>query len=163
MALTDFTSYDEIRAVLGVSDEELEDVTIALPLYYQKLSFEFEDLSDNLVALYTAAKAAPSPTAAQTKLLNAVQVFSAYVVARDLLVSIPLFAPRRIQDGRAEMERFTDPFETLRDDVAAGYLSAKARVETALAGLGELVVSSAYVTPAYTSLAGLAIDPVTNE
>lgn len=159
LTLLNYTSYDEIRAVLGVSDEEIEDVTLALPLYAQKLGFDLEDISVNLETLYDTARSASSPTSAQTKLLNSVQVFSAYAVAKHLLVSASLFAPRRIGDGRAETERVTDPFETLRDDVASAYLSLKERVEAALVGLGEQV--GAATSRVYSASAGLPVDNVT--
>lgn len=157
--LLDYTSYDEIRAVLGVSDEELEDITLALPIYTQKLGFELSDISDTLESVYETAKTAPAPTAAQTKLLNSVQVFSAYAIAKHLLGSASLFAPRRIGDGRAETERVTDPFETLRDDVESGYLSLKQRVSSALVGLGEQV--GAATSRTYAAIAGLPVDNVT--
>ena len=157
--LLDYTSYDEIRAVLGVSDEELEDITLALPIYAQKLGFELEDISSTLESVYETSKTAPVPTTAQTKLLNSVQVFSAYTIAKHLLGSASLFAPRRVGDGRAETERVTDPFETLRDDVEAGYLSLKQRVSSALVGLGEQV--DAATSRVYSAAAGLPVDNVT--
>ncbi len=58
--LTDYTSYDEIRAVLGVSDEELEDGTLALPLYLTMLLMEFDDIEPTLDVQYTDIKALPS-------------------------------------------------------------------------------------------------------
>ena len=157
--LLDYTSYDEIRAVLGVSDEELEDTTLALPIYAQKLGFELEDISVNLETVYETARAAATPSTLQTKLLNAVQVFAAYAIAKHLLGSASLFAPRRVGDGRAETERVTDPFETLRDDVEAAYLSLKQRVSAALVGLGEQV--GAATSRTYTAAAGLPADNVT--
>ncbi len=157
--LLNYTSYDEIRAVLGVSDEEIEDVTLALPIYAQKLGFELEDISATLETTYETARTAPTPTTAQTKLLNSVQVFSAYALAKHLLGSASLFAPRRIGDGRAETERVTDPFETLRDDVESAYLSLKQRVSAALVGLGEQV--GAATSRVYSASAGLPVDNVT--
>ena len=35
--LTDYTTYDTVRAVLGVAEEELEDATLGLPMYLQQL------------------------------------------------------------------------------------------------------------------------------
>jgi hypothetical protein len=159
LTLPDYTSYDEIRAVLGVSDEEIEDTTLALPIYAQKLEFEMEEISVNLQGFYTTALAAVPPTAAQTKLLNTVQVFSAYAIAKHLLGSASLFAPRRIGDGRAETERVTDPFEALRQHVEAGYQYMKQKVIAALEGLGEQV--GAATSRTYAASAGLPVDNVT--
>jgi hypothetical protein len=157
--LTDFTTYDEIRAVLGVSDEELEDATLALPIYSQQLGFILADISTTLEDTYNSIKVLPTPTAAQSKLLNVTQVFSAYAIAKILLTSATLFAPRKIGDGRAEVERVSDPFAELRDDVTAGYLSMKQRLEAALAAIG--TATTAAVSRTYSSASGLPVDSVT--
>ena len=155
-ALTDFATYDEIRAVLGVSDEELEDGTLALPMYLKLLQLDFGDIE----AQYLAAKASITPSAAEQKLVDVVSVFSAYAISKHLLTSLPLFAPKRITDGRAETDRITDPFEGVREGVNSMYPVLKSRVGAALAALG----TSVTVNPARTffSVAGLAINPVTN-
>ena len=113
--LTDFASYDEIRAVLGVSDEELEDGTLALPMYLKLLQMEFGDLNADLESKYLDVKALTNPTAKEQKLLDVVSVFSAYAIAFHLLTSMPLFAPKQITDGRASTDRIADPFEGVRE------------------------------------------------
>lgn len=158
--LTDFASYDEIRAVLGVSDEELEDGTLALPMYLKLLQMEFSDISGTLESQYLAAKAAPSPSAAEQKLLDVVSVFSAYAISKNLLTSMPLFAPKRITDGRAETDRVTDPFEGVREGVNSYYQMLKLRVSVALEDLGTPVTVAPSRT--YFAATGLAINPVTN-
>ena len=159
-ALTDFTSYDEVRAVIGVSDEELEDNTLALPLYIIKLQMDLEDLSVDLEALYLAAKTSASPSAVEQKLVDVVSVFSAYAVAQHLLTSLPLFAPQRITDGRAETGRVADPFEGVREGVTSTLQLLKQRISKLLELLGQQVaVTTARV---YTRTAGLAVDPITN-
>ena len=62
--------------------------------------------------------------------------------------------------GRAETDRITDPFEGVREGVNSMYPVLKSRVGAALAALG----TSVTVNPARTffSVAGLAINPVTN-
>ena len=159
-ALTDFATYDEIRAVLGVSDEELEDGTLALPMYLKLLQLDFGDIAGTLEAQYLAAKASITPSAAEQKLVDVVSVFSAYAISKHLLTSLPLFAPKRITDGRAETDRITDPFEGVREGVNSMYPVLKSRVGAALTALGTSVTAS----PAriFFSVAGLAINPVTN-
>ena len=93
-ALTDFATYDEIRAVLGVSDEELEDGTLALPMYLKLLQLDFGDIAGTLEAQYLAAKASTPPSAAEQKLVDVVSVFSAYASSKHLLTSLPRFAPK---------------------------------------------------------------------
>ena len=159
-ALTDFATYDEIRAVLGVSDEELEDGTLALPMYLKLLQLDFGDIAGTLEAQYLAAKASITPSAAEQKLVDVVSVFSAYAISKHLLTSLPLFAPKRITDGRAETDRVTDPFEGVREGVNSTYQSLKARVLIALSNAGTPTTAATQRT--YFAAAGLAINPVTN-
>lgn len=159
-ALTDFATYDEIRAVLGVSDEELEDGTLELPLYLKLLQMEFSDVSGTLESQYQNIKANTTPTAAEQKLLDVVSVFSAYAISKHLLTSMPLFAPKRITDGRADMDRFTDPFEGVRAGVNSTYQMLKTRISAALAEVG--TTTQAVTARTYFAATGLAINPVTN-
>jgi hypothetical protein len=159
-ALVDFTSYDEIRAVLGVSNKEIEDETLGLPLYVLNLQFDLSDVSATLESTYLALVAQPSRTDAEQRVVNVTSVFSAYATAKTLLAGAPLFAPKTITDGKAEHERITDPFETLRQDVQVGFLSLKTRLKSALEAVG--VVVSSTTSRTYFSSAGLATDPVTN-
>jgi hypothetical protein len=55
MRLLDLTSYDQVRAVLGVSDEELTDTTLALPIYWRKLQMDLETVHPDLEALYISS------------------------------------------------------------------------------------------------------------
>lgn len=153
--LTDFTSYDEIRAVLGVSDDELEDSTLSLPMYLTTLTLGLGDIDATLETQYLTLKAAATLTPKEQKLLDVVSVFSAYAVAQHLLTSMPLFAPKRITDGRAETDRVTDPFKDVRLGVNHTHASLKAR----LSGMLEIPVAS---TRLYFGAVGLAINPVTN-
>ena len=159
-ALTQFTSYDEIRAVLGVSDEELEDTTLALSMYPRLLEMDLGDISSGLVDQYLAIYALAIKTPEEQKLLDVVSVFSAYAISKHLLTSMPLFAPKRITDGRAETDRVTDPFEGVREGVNSTYQTLRARVLIALGNLGTPVTAATQRT--YFAVAGLAINPVTN-
>ena len=158
--LTDFTSYDEIRAVLGVSDEELEDSTLELPLYSLALSMELEDIASTLEDQYTTIKAQPDKTPLEQKLLDVVSVFSAYAISKNLLTSMPLFAPKRITDGSAETERVTDPFEGVREGVNSMYAILRNRIKRILGEMGTPITPAALRS--YVSAVGLAINPITN-
>ena len=158
--LTQFTSYDEIRAVLGVSDEELEDNTLALGMYSTLLEMDLGDISSGLVDQYLAIYALAIKTPEEQKLLDVVSVFSAYAISKHLLTSLPLFAPKRITDGRAETDRITDPFEGVREGVNSMYPVLKERIKAILAILGTPTTASTART--FFSVAGLAINPVTN-
>ena len=159
MALIDFTSYADIRAILGVAPEELEDTTLALPIYVRELQFLLGDIEPTLETTYLGLAAQPTRTTQEQKVVDVLQVFSAYAVAKNLLTSLPLFSPRRIQDGRAEMERHSDPFQDLRDGVDSSYLSMLARLKTAIEAIG--LSPTGTVTRSYFSTSTIATDPVT--
>jgi len=136
--LTQFTSYDQIRAVLGVSELELEDATLALPLYHHTLLWDLELISEPLSETYLAAlNLAPGGrTAVQQKLVDLVQVYSSYQVSKTLLTSLPYFAPKQVTDGRAETERFTDLFAETRAGVAGSLNQVRARLRSVASSLG---------------------------
>ena len=162
LQMSPYTTYDEVRAVLGVSDEELENATLSLPLYAQQLELELESVYVSLPSMYTGIQALDPAlrTPQQQKLFDIVQVYSAYATGKILLVSAPRFAPKRISDGRAEVERVADPFATLRDDLEQTLLSLRARLVRALEALD--VVFSPVAGRVYFGAAGLSINPITN-
>lgn len=160
--LTTYTSYDQIRATLGVSDEELADTTLALEAWATNLEFTLEEFSETLISTYQviAAKVEGSRTSSEAKIYAATRLFSTYVVANDLLKSLPMFSFKRITDGKAEAERF-DAWKDAREGIQAGLAAIKVRLQTALSG------TDGYTAPArssfkFTSIAALAFDPVTS-
>lgn len=107
MPITTFTSYDEIRAVLGVSSDELEDTTLALGVYSHSLLADLEGIDSALPSEFEAVAAIveASRTAAQQRFYGAVKLFAPYAVAVQLASSLPLFAPKSLTDGKAGMSR----------------------------------------------------------
>ncbi len=158
MALTDFTEYDEVRAILGVSAREIEDKVLALKIYERELQFLLAEIAPTLETTYLALANASTRTTPEQKFVDIVQVFSAYAVSKSLLTSLPLFAPRRIQDGRAEQERVQDPFPTLRDDISMAYSAMLERLNGALGSVG--LVPANTTSRAYFSTSSLTVDPV---
>lgn len=159
--LTNYTTADEIRAALGVSDEELENATIELGDYYRLLLIDLDEIADDLATQYEALTG--SLSAAQARFQRRVQVFATYSVARVLVTSLPLFAPKRVQDGRAEQERIQDPYKDTREGVLAMYGRLRDKLVEAYA---ELFPEAEVFTPttiSFCSSVGLAVDPVTNE
>ena len=161
--LTDFTSYAEIRAVLGVAPEELEDETLALPLYVRSLVFDLTDLAFDMDTQYETVLALPSTswTAAQKRYYECVQLFSAYSVSKQLLGSLPLFSPQTIKDGRAEFDRQDDPFADVKAGVLDGLNLARKRLLAAYAGLTAAPAPTLAITALFSVSAGLPVDPVT--
>ena len=159
--LSKYATALDIRAVLGVTPEELEDATLAVPLYLRQLQFILADIDPLLESTYLSTVAVSSKTTVQQKFVDVVQTFCAYAVSKELLTSLSLFAPRRITDGRAEVERVIDPYEDVRDGVDAAYNTLLDRVRTTYAALGNTITTTATRTFPLSAAAGLAINPVT--
>ncbi len=157
------TTHDEVRAVLGVSNEELEDATLDLKVFTDQLEFELSDIDEGLPATLTAiaALAEGARTAAQQKVFVVANMFSAYAYGKVLLTSLPMFSPKRITDGRAEFERFLDPFNDVRDGVSAGYTGLRVRLQNALASLDNAYSAPTTSRVVFTAAVGLAVDPIT--
>lgn len=161
MKVSDFTSYDDIRAALGVSDEELSDETLSLPVYEQALLVEFDDIDLTLADTLIAALDSETPNDAQKRFIRAGQLFATYAVAQQLTSSLPLFAPKSLGDGKANMSRFADsPYRDTVRKICAMFDKYKVHLSDALQKLN----SGTYVaTPRNLfAISGLDTDPVTN-
>lgn len=159
--LIDFTTYSEIRAALGVSDEELADATLALPIYEEHLRADLEDISLSLIDTYNAVRAEAVPSAAQSRFLAAVHLFSTYSVAKHLTNALPLFSPRSVEDGKARMERFNDPYKGVIEKIESEYGRWQSRLEAAFIALGQS--ATARTARVFMSVAGAASNPITGE
>lgn len=163
MALTDFTSFDDIRAALGVSTDELEDATLSLSLYELNLVSELDDVGVDLIEDFMTLQAIdPSTwTSVQKRFDQFTRLFTTYAVAKQLTVSLPLFSPKEISDGKASVTRFAlDPYRETIKMIREQYGAFKQKLESAYAASQ----STAYVdaTPRVYFL-GVASgsDPVT--
>ncbi len=163
MALTDFTSYAEIRSALGVSVDEIQDSELGLQLYELGLKVELKTLGSTLISSYTVAAATPSGsrTEEEEDLVTAVRLFATYSVARQLTTSLPLFSPKEMGDNKALMVRYsTDPYKEVVKAIKGKYEEYKAYLETVFA----TYTSTTKVTTKRTYL-GIAqsttVDPVT--
>jgi len=162
MSIKSYTTEDDVRAILGVSADEIGDETLALELYESNLVLELEDVNANLQTDYfvVTAIAPSSRTATQSKLHRVLRLFSAYVVARQLISSLPLFGPKEISDGKAVVSRFSDsPYKETIKEVRTQY--DKFRVALTVAyGEYKTTGSTAY-TRTYLSVVSPSTDPVT--
>lgn len=157
--LTTYTTYADIRAALGVSEEEIEDVTLGLALYSTLLD---EDLLAVDPALVSTFEALPSSgrTPAQIRLANLVSLYATYAVAFRLTDSVELFGFLKVADGRASTERAKEAFANLRTNISA----MLARLRGLLLAALQVVVPSTPAAAAsfsWVSSTGIAIDPVT--
>ncbi len=150
LAITDYTSFDEVRAALGVSDEEVSDTTLGLPMYGNHLEGEMQALADDLslteditdTVSIIGAIAPASRTKQQKRVLSNVALFATYAVARHLGTSLAMMAPKAITDGKAGFTRFSDgPYKSVLMQVEKQYESARNALAGALSTLNSTVAS----------------------
>lgn len=162
MALVDFTSFDDVRAALGVSEDELEDTTLSLDLYEFSLVEEMEGISLSLISSFTTVKVKPAANRSddETRLLQSTQVFATYAVAKHLTSTLPLFSPKEISDGKASAVRYAqNPYKDVIAAVEARYERARVRVEAALAAVTSQAAATIGVRTFFTK-ATPSSDPV---
>lgn len=163
MPLLDFTTYDDIRAALGVSDDEIEDATLSLDVYEFELIAELESVADNLIDQYGTVKALDEGmrTPVQRRFFQATRQFATYAVAKHLTVSLPLFSPKDITDGKASFSRYAaNPYEKTIDAVKSKAESWRLRLKEALAGVQSVTATSLPLLNTFV-VASPATDPVT--
>lgn len=162
MDLLDYTTYPEIRSLLGVNDVELPDETLSLDVYSSELDLEFDDVSLSLRPRYATVVAIEeaSRTIDQDRFIKTVRVFAAYTVAKSLAGSLPMFGPKTVTDSKTEVSRFAnDPFKETIKTIKSKWELYKNRTIAALA----VVDSSTSTRTALTVMlvSSPSSDPVT--
>lgn len=163
MLLSDFTTFEEVRATLGVSDVELPDSTLLLALYATSLSIELRQVGSTLAADYQTIKAIPEGTrsAAQQDVFDAVNVFAPYAIAVQLASSLPLFSPKAVSDGKATMTRYSDsPYKVAIERCKAEYDRWKAYLVEKY-GVFKPAAAVAFALPVFFRAASPDSNPVT--
>lgn len=157
--LTLYTTYADVRAALGVEDEELSDATLGLKLYSDSLDAELRDVGGTLVSTYATVSALASPSADQSWFLTCVRSFSTYAVARALLPALPSFSPQSIEDGKARVQRFDTPYREKSKAINEEYGRWQSRLEAAFTAIGQ----AANPLPARSYMLAVApgTDPIT--
>lgn len=159
MLITDYTTYADIRATLGVADDELEDATLALETYANALLLDLEDVDLTIPASYTALPSS-GRTEAQERFRTTVRLFATYAVARQLTSSLPLFSPKSVTDGKAGLSRYADgPYREVMKRVVEEYDRYRTRLEKAFASLSS--TSYTLTVPTLFSVASPTSDPIT--
>lgn len=162
MALTTYTTYAEVRAVLGVSDDEIVDDTLALPMYEDMLRMEMDLVNVGVHGKFVDVSAIEpaSLTAGEATFLRYFRLFCAYAVAKSLTSALPMFGPKAISDGKANMTRFSDsPYKVTLAKIDAEFGRMSNLLEAAYNTLAS-TSTSAFSRPWLTT-AGNAVDPVT--
>lgn len=165
MSLTTYCEFDEVRSALGVNDLELKDSVLALPVYEMGLVRELTKISPSLTAAFSTvvSKTLSDRTGLEKGLYDSVHLFSVYAVARQVGVSLSVFAPKDVGDGKATLSRFSgEPFKATMDGVNEYYQIAKDSVRQALEAYnGSNSTVAASLTPATLFKAsGRSYDPV---
>jgi hypothetical protein len=110
--LSDYTTYDSVRAVLGVSSRVFPDAVMATEIYELALRAdliqvgqgvsETADLDADYLALIDESMSLA--TAAQN-FYNAVRLFSAHSAAFKALAAMPELSPTFISDSKASLRK----------------------------------------------------------
>lgn len=162
MDITEFTSYAEVRLLMGVSPQEMPDGDMSLPIVGYWLNLAFEDVYPGLVDAYRGWLEADPGTAAEQRAIMAVRVYSAYVVAAELRGATGSSMLKSITDGRAKEERFgpvKDDWQMFLDRLNR----ARQALIDALVALGLLDPVAPATPRVFFGSAGLAVDPVVGE
>lgn len=164
MAVTDYTTYEDVRALLGVSDTELPDNVLALQVYDIGLRGELYDISPSCVSSYgtVSDKQPDTRTIAEQWFYDSMRIFAAYAVAKQLTTSLPMFGPKDISDGKATVSRFSDsPYRSVVTAVSKAYDQMRARLERALAALNSTTATN--TSRVFLAISSPSFDPVTGE
>lgn len=163
MTILDYTSYDQVRAVLGVSSEEVTDSELALPIWWMTLNEKFSDISELVVPNYStiAAISLGSRTPVQIKFLETAKLFATYAIAEDLLVALPMFGFQSVTDGKASQQRF-DRWDDIKIGIQKNVNVLKVKLRVTLAAIDVSYAAPVPVSRTYVASAGIATDPVTN-
>lgn len=162
MEIVLYTSYDEIRAVLGVNDVELADTTLALGVYANNLSAELEDIDTAVPAKFEEVDAIDETqrTDAQRRFYDNTRLFATYAVAKQLLTSLPMFGPKDVSDSKAAISRFSDsPYKETSKKVCGQYDLSRARAAKAFGDLN--TVDKALPTRVFAAVSTPTTDRVT--
>lgn len=168
MALTPFTTTAEVRAVIGVTPEELEDSTLNLGIYETNLRMELDQIQDNDGALVTefeviVAKAENDRSAQEKKLHAAVMLFCPYPVVLQLETGVPLFAPKAITDGKASITRHAEsPFKEQFDRARQYYERFRQNLLKVWAAYNATTSTSVGI-PLLAVISSPSTDPVTQQ
>ncbi len=160
--LSDYTDYQEVRAVLGLTTTELPDSILSLPMYETLLVLRLEDLNTDLPTTYAEVLALPSESrsATQARFFDLTRLFSAYATAKELLTSLPMLGVQRLTDGRAEFTRQNEQWQDIVDGVDATYSALRQRLTAAYNALVPSAEVLSAVVGITTSAVGMT-DPVT--
>lgn len=161
--LTDYTSPDTVRALLGVHELEIEDAELMQPIHAFTITEGLLDIGAAVQTQYTAIAATPAATrtSTQTRYYETVRFYSAALVAKAVLPALPMFAPQSLEDEKDKMKRFDGALDALQASLDATLANLKAKIVALVSILVPGTPTASSVTRSFVSATGLAFDPVT--
>lgn len=152
-------AYDEIRAVCGLSKEELPDATLALSVYRHRLGLSLRGISgiyapstvsENLQEIYER------PLATSDPLYAAIQLYSIYMVSDVVIESIGLRSYKIRSEGKASLTRFSpeSTFKGVRQGIIDGLNIAKLQITELLGETATTFETIRVVTPSIDLVTG---------
>lgn len=166
LTLSDYTDNATIRGLLGVSEEEIEDVDFRAleEANLLEVTLALEELNEAIPALYATVKAIAqgSRSVVQTRFYSLVQVYAEYTVASKIANgALAMFAPVAITSNRADTtQRVADPYTSLRSALQASLAAWRTRLIATLGKLDQTLTVTT-TTPTLVGSVGLSVDPVT--
>lgn len=164
MKITEYTTFADVRSILGVEDDELRDETLELRTYSHALSEALHEVSPNLVELYRELqeKEPEERSSIEGRVVALTQLFASYAVALEASAALPMFSPRSIGDGKGSITRFSnDPYKDTIERIEQRFHLYRDRLRETLEELAE--ESQERVLPTFFRSASPAYDPVTGE
>lgn len=167
MDILSYTTYDEIRQVVGLSVMELTDAELGAEMYANSLQLRLRGitlpdtdpgpgpLDSRFLDIKQINEA--SRTAPQQELYNLTRLFSTYAVAYEVSISLGLRTPKTESDGKRTLTRFSP--EAAFMDTARNIL----RMLDSLKQQIELFADPVAVTLPLLTVIPPAIDVVTGE
>lgn len=144
--ITDYTTFADVRALLGVNDIELSDATLALEVYSHSLTAELEEVDVGLPAKFVEVADTDDSawTTAQRRFFESCRLFSAYAVAKQATTALPMFGPKDVGDSKAVISRFSDsPYKQTEKKIKEGFDLQKTRLAKAYADLNTTSTTTA--------------------
>lgn len=159
ISITDYTSYAEIRAVIGVDAVELPDVTLGLSVFTSALRRALRSITnsngESLITLFNAINPL-SMTEFEEHLYYTIKEYATYAVADACCSGLSMFALKSDSDGKASQTRFSSE-ATFKDVVR----NIRERIASLTGELDSLLGGEAYEVPSITRITP-SVDRVTN-
>lgn len=159
MALTTYTTYDSVRAALGVSSIELPDATLSDSLFESDMLEQLHALHPDLAEDFATARAVGADPA--PRFVRVTEMLCAYLVAEHASATLPMFAPVTVKDARSELTRAEDPYTALARNIAGKAALLRTKVREAYADVNPAAPAPTVGRPRMLGVVSLGTNPVT--